>query len=164
MSGKRPIQSLISILGLVLFASFATTSTALAQPCHPEEASWDPSQSYTEGSVVFYNDQWFQARGLNNGKEPGITFEWKDLEEVPDCNQQTQSGGSTTGDPSPDSGSSLCVRPEHWRFSHDYSQGAMVTHGGKVWKAAGATSGDMPGMAEPPSWQLVPDHCSLILD
>ncbi|WP_099092565.1 carbohydrate-binding protein [Marinobacter salinus] len=167
MRDKYSLQRLISILGsvsLAVVASLAIASTAVAQqPCDPEEAKWAPDQHYTKDMVVHHKEHWYQARELNNGKEPGITFEWEELDQTPDCGQPSLPG-NTAERSSAKSGSTLCVRPEHWRFSHGYSTGALVTHGGKVWKATSSTSGDMPGMGEPPSWQLVPDHCSMKLD
>ncbi|WP_417515396.1 hypothetical protein [Marinobacter sp.] len=64
---------------------------------------------------------------------------------------------STTGE-----NSGLCERPEQWLWAETYQKGDMTFHGSKVWKAIEKTSGDMPGMNEPPLWELVDDHCFMV--
>lgn len=57
--------------------------------------------------------------------------------------------------------SGVCERPEQWLYARAYEQGDMAFHGSKVWKAIKDNTGDMPGMNEPPSWELVDGHCAV---
>lgn len=168
--------ALFSVLTSLLFAPGAQ-----AQPCDPEASAWIKDKSYTQGSVVFYKDHWYEARDLNVDGEPGITFHWRALNEVPQCDKKaeekreknapkvaapgsgegTQPGADTGSGKTSESASGLCITPEPWRFLHPYKADELATHGGKVWQAIHPTKGDMPGTVEPPSWQLVPDHCSM---
>lgn len=168
--------ALFSVLASLLFAPGVQ-----AQPCDPEASAWVKDKSYTQGSVVFYKDHWYEARDLNVDGEPGITFHWRTLNEVPQCDKKaeekreenapkvadpgsvegTQPGADTGSGKRSDSASGLCTTPEPWRFLHKYERNELATHGGKVWQAIHSTKGDMPGSVEPPSWQLVPDHCSM---
>lgn len=170
---------------LVLFLVATTSSlSAAALPCDPEASKWIPSRYYPAGTVVFHDGDWYESRELHQGLEPGITFEWIELESVPDCGKPTQaspgtgkneakgsaSGGSKKAVPEkPKAGPSergmndlgQCVKPDPWQFARSYTVGSLVTHGGQIWEAIRPTNGDMPGITEPPRWQLVKEHCAL---
>lgn len=169
MIGLRVSGGFLARLLLVLGLGFS--ASALAQPCDPDEAGWQPTRYYTAGAAVFHEGRWFQARQVNEGKEPGISFDWKELDQAPECDaaQQakqeaaakaaTEAPSGTTG--GQDGNPTLCEEPEQWRFAGDYNPDDLVMHGGMVWKAIGKTRGDMPGMDAPPSWREVEDHCAL---
>lgn len=169
MFGKRFTQPFIRLLSLVLGLGLA--HTALAGPCNPDESGWESARYYRAGAVVFFDGQWFQARQISEGKEPGISFDWKELDGAPECDAEQlakqkpveETSGSTGAGSTPSDGSNptLCVPPEQWRFAGEYRRDNLVTHGGMVWAAERKTSGDMPGMNEPPRWRKVEDHCSL---
>lgn len=169
MFGRRFPHSLTPLL--LLLVGLGLGNTALAEPCDPEESGWESASLYRKGAVVFYDNQWFQARQISEGKEPGISFDWKDLDEVPECDAAQEakqdpveetSGIQTESTSSTDGGNpTLCQAPEQWRFAAEYTEGDQVTHGSMVWEASRKTSGDMPGMNEPPRWREVEDHCSL---
>lgn len=188
MSGKTSLQRLNTMTVLstafTVLAALLFTSSVMAQPCDPDSSTWKPNHSYTQGSVVFYKDHWYEARDLNIDGEPGITFHWRSLEEVPECDkkatEEREKNAPKIATPTPDSDtpsnsggddsegaettSKLCVTPEPWRFLHQYRASELANHGGKVWQAIHTTKGDMPGTVEPPSWELVPDHCSMKLN
>lgn len=169
MFGKRFSQTFTTLL--MLIGGLGLTNTASAEACDPEESRWETTSLYREGAVVFYDNQWFQARQISEGKEPGISFDWKELDEVPECDAEQkarqkpveETSGGPAGDSAPNDGSNpaVCQTPEQWRFAWEYTEGNLVTHGGMVWEAARKTSGDMPGKNEPPRWREVEDHCSL---
>ncbi|MBW0147958.1 carbohydrate-binding protein [Marinobacter arenosus] len=169
MFSKRNSHPFVSLL--LLLVGLGLTTTALAKPCDPDESGWLPSRYYTAGAAVFYEGQWFEARQISEGKEPGISFDWKELDEAPECDAEQRAkqkaAEETTVPPVADPTSSdgdeptVCERPEQWRFAESYIVGSLATHGGMVWEAIRPTSGDMPGMTEPPRWREVEDHCSL---
>lgn len=166
---------------LLMLASLLFASAAQAQSCDPKASAWIQDKSYTKGSVVFYKDHWYEARSLNVDSEPGITFHWRALSDVPECDKKatekreknapkvaapgsvkdTRAGADAGKGKGANSVSGLCVTPEPWRFLHKYNSDELASHGSKVWQAIHPTEGDMPGSVEPPSWQLVPDHCSM---
>ncbi len=170
---------------LVLFLAGATTSlSAAAQPCDPEASEWIPSRYYPAGTVVFHEGDWYESRELHQGLEPGITFEWIELDSVPDCGKPGRApegagkdaagsaangGGGKAVPETPKAGPSergmndlgQCEKPDPWQFSRSYTVGSLATHGGQIWEAIRPTNGDMPGMTEPPRWQLVKEHCAL---
>ncbi|MBZ2169435.1 carbohydrate-binding protein [Marinobacter sp. F4216] len=169
MSGIVARQSLVTTL--LLFLGLGLTTAALAEPCDPDDSAWDPSRYYKAGTAVFHNDRWFEARLVNEGKEPGIAFDWKALDEVPECDSEQKAKqeaaeatepGKQPATPAPgETAPGVCERPEQWRFAAEYEPGNLVMHGGMVWEAIETTGGDMPGMEEPPLWQEVEDHCAL---
>lgn len=169
MFGRRFSQPFTPLLFLLI--GLGLSMNALAKPCDPQTSGWEISRYYTAGTAVFYDGQWFVARQISEGREPGISFDWKELDRAPECDaeqQAKQDAAAKTSQPAvaeptstDDNDSSLCLRPEQWRFAENYAEGALATHGGMVWEAIRKTSGDMPGMEEPPRWQPVEDHCSL---
>lgn len=70
---------------LALLMGAGLAAPALAEPCNPEDAEWIPSRYYPEGSVVYYQDTWYESRALHEGKQPGITFDWRELRDTPEC-------------------------------------------------------------------------------
>lgn len=156
---------------LVLLVGLGLSANALAKPCDPDQSAWDISRYYTAGAAVFYDGRWFEARQISEGREPGISFDWKELDQAPECDaeqrakqeaaEKTSQPAIAEPAPTGESTPALCQRPEQWRFAEKYNEGALATHGGMVWEAVRKTSGDMPGMDEPPRWQPVEDHCSL---
>ena len=164
-------------LVLVLLAA-GLSLPAAAEPCDPEESKWVPSRYYPAGSAVFHKGNWYESRELHQGLEPGITFDWKELDSVPDCEgrkQAVEQSQTEEGQQGPEAGTSqtvgkskrgetasgMCVRPDPWLFSKSYTVGSLATHGGQIWEAIRPTNGDMPGMNKPPRWKLVEDHCSM---
>ncbi len=168
-----------AIIALMLAALSLNVAAA---PCDPDESKWVPSRYYPAGAVVHHDGEWYQSRELHEGLEPGITFDWKQLDSAPECSgeaappapidksdaktgQSAQAGTVTESPDSPAPESSrdneLCEQPDQWLFSESYTVGSEASHGGKIWKAIRPTSGDMPGMNTPPRWQLVEDHCAL---
>ncbi len=158
---------------LLLALGLGWGSAAQAAPCEPGASGWQPTRYYTAGTAVFHKGQWYQARQVSEGKEPGISFDWKKLKAAPECDQsqiekqqaaekpRTKTKGTAgAGNTNP----TLCQRPEQWRFAESYKVGSLATHGGMVWEAVRPTDGDMPGMKEPPHWRPVEDHCSLQLE
>lgn len=171
---------------LALALAGAAALPAVAEPCDPEAAQWIPSRYYPAGTVVYHLGEWFESRELHQGLEPGITFEWIELDSAPDCGRAEAASDAgdgkqdkgDSGNPDPDApakvaqpkagpsergvdASGKCVRPDHWQFSRSYTVGSLTTHGGQIWEAIRPTNGDMPGMTEPPHWRLVQEHCSL---
>ncbi|WP_273208525.1 carbohydrate-binding protein [Marinobacter subterrani] len=160
--------------GFATLLLLAVALTTAAAPCDPEQAGWVPSKYYPAGSVVFYQGDWFESRTLQEGKEPGSAFDWKRLASAPDCGARAANASGTPAANAPKAGTSgqppapgqdevqaLCEPPEPWLFSRSYLVGSLARHGGKVWEAIRPTHGDMPGIAEPPHWKPVPDHCSV---
>lgn len=158
---------------LLLLAS-GLSGPAAAEPCDPDESKWVPTRYYPAGAAVFHKGHWYESRKLHEGLEPGITFDWKKLDSVPDCQGRKQrvdqapadegEEGTQTGASNSKRGetaSGMCVRPDPWLFSKSYTVGSLVSHGGQIWEAIRTTNGDMPGMNKPPRWQLVEDHCAL---
>ena len=173
MLSNRMLLPIMLLPMLLLALGLGWGSAAQAAPCEPEASGWQPTRYYTAGAAVFHDGQWYQARQINEGKEPGISFDWKELKAAPECDSaQTQKqqaaekprtktkGTAGTGNTNPN----LCQRPEQWRFAESYIVGSLTTHGGMVWEAIRPTNGDMPGMKEPPHWRPVEEHCSLQLD
>lgn len=158
---------------LVLMAA-SLSSTAAAETCNPEQATWDPNHFYPEGAVVFHKGDWYESRELHKALEPGITFDWIRLDSVPDCENRPQgrdnskksddtegSQNDSTQSHRGETASGMCIKPEQWLFSKDYEKGDLASHGGQIWEATASTRGDMPDMAEPPLWKLVEAHCAL---
>lgn len=176
---EHTLRSARGFFCLILVLLTATLSApAAAEPCDPEESKWVPTRYYPAGAAVFHKGHWYESRELHEGLEPGITFDWKKLDSVPDCEGRKQPVGQTgTGDgqkgTEADAGqtvgkskrgetaSGMCVRPDPWLFSKSYTVGSLATHGGQIWEAIRPTNGDMPGMNKPPRWKLVEDHCAL---
>ena len=73
---------------------------------------------------------------------------------------ETSTNAASTGQSSNQS-QELCEQPEPWLFYRSYTAGSLTSHGGKIWEATQSTEGDMPGIAEPARWKLVPDHCAM---
>ena len=175
----RNARGFFCLILVLLTAGFSIPATA--EPCDPEESKWVPTRYYQAGATVLHKGSWYESRELHEGLEPGITFDWKKLDSVPDCEDRKQTANQThTGDGQKEAeaagagagktvgkskrgetASGMCVRPDPWLFSKSYTVGSLVTHGGQIWEAIRATNGDMPGMNKPPRWQLVEDHCSL---
>jgi hypothetical protein len=85
-------------LVLVLLAA-GLSAPAAAEPCDPEESKWVPTRYYPAGAAVFHKGSWYESRELHEGLEPGITFDWKELDSVPDCEGRKQPVDQTrTGD------------------------------------------------------------------
>lgn len=165
-------KTLYGALSVILLLAGSATTTAAA-PCDPEQSSWVPGKYYQAGSVVFHEGSWFESRSLQEGKEPGTAFDWKRLVSVPDCGARGENGkvateantaeAGSSGQPptqNPEEAEALCEPPEPWLFSRSYTVGSLTRHGGKVWEAIRPTNGDMPGIAEPPHWKPVKDHCA----
>lgn len=172
MLAQRFFSLTLTILALI----FGISPGAQAAPCDPESSGWQPTRYYTAGAAVYHDGQWYQARQINEGKEPGISFDWKELKAAPECDQaqtekqkaaeqsRTKTKGATANSSSGEGNPALCERPEQWRFAESYIVGSLSTHGGMVWEAIRPTAGDMPGMKEPPHWRPVEDHCSLMME
>lgn len=172
MLAQRFFSSFLAVLVLTLGLSTGVH----AAPCDPEASGWQPTRYYTAGAAVYHEGQWYQARQINEGKQPGISFDWKKLKAAPECDQaQTEkqkaaekprikTKGATAGSGSGEGNPALCQRPEQWRFAESYIVGSLATHGGMVWEAIRPTTGDMPGMTEPPHWRPMEDHCSLMME
>lgn len=89
MLSKRMLLP-IMLLPMLLLA-LGWSSAAQAAPCEPDASGWQPTRYYTAGAAVFHDGQWYQARQINEGKEPGISFDWKKLKAAPECDSaQTQ--------------------------------------------------------------------------
>ncbi|MFO8142142.1 MAG: carbohydrate-binding protein [Marinobacter sp.] len=163
---QGPTQTVFGLLLVIL--ALGMPALASAEDCNPEDHTWAENFYYPAGSVVFHNDSWFESREVHQGKEPGISFDWKRLHSTPDCgadNEQraqpfdateAEQGLTRSGD-----ATEICEQPEQWRFAKTYAEGEMASHGGHVWEALQETTGDMPGVKQPPRWQLVEDHCSI---
>lgn len=81
---------------------------------------------------------------------------------TPDAIKEVEiSPGTTSSGAAGKSESGVCERPEQWLYARAYEKGDMAFHGSKVWKAIKDNTGDMPGMNEPPSWELVDGHCAV---
>ncbi|MGC8119543.1 carbohydrate-binding protein [Marinobacter sp. VGCF2001] len=156
------------IITLMLAALSVSVNAA---PCDPDDVRWNDALFYPEGSVVHHQGQWFESRELHQGLEPGITFDWKQLDATPDCADNVapvaQPGANPAGNgpEAPDTTvgevNGLCERPDQWLFSKEYQAGSEASHGGKIWRALRPNTGDMPGTKTPPYWELVKDHCAL---
>ncbi|MDY6840334.1 MAG: carbohydrate-binding protein [Pseudomonadota bacterium] len=162
---------------VLILLTAGLSASAAAAPCDPEESRWLPTRYYPAGATVFHKGHWYESRELHEGLEPGITFNWKKLNSVPDCQgrkqkvDQTKAGdeqkktgagaSQTAGKSKRGETAGMCVRPDPWLFSRSYAVGSLVSHGSQIWEAIRATNGDMPGMSKPPRWKLVEDHCAL---
>ena len=71
-----------AIIALMLAALSLNVAAA---PCDPDESKWVPSRYYPAGAVVHHDGEWYQSRELHQGLEPGITFDWKQLDSAPEC-------------------------------------------------------------------------------
>src|SRR5690554_7157198 len=71
-----------AIIALMLAALSLNVAAA---PCDPDESKWVPSRYYPAGAVVHHDGEWYQSRELHEGLEPGITFDWKQLDSAPEC-------------------------------------------------------------------------------
>jgi len=173
------IRRFRSLLFLVLLMP-GLSLPAAAKPYDPEQAKWVPTRYYPAGTVVFHQGNWFESRELHEGQEPGTAFNWKRLDSVPDCGAKSDNAGgksgarvdtdasmSETGNSERSTAQSRnpaqepCEQPEPWLFSRSYTVGSLTRHGGKIWEAIRPTSGDLPGIAEPPHWKPVQNHCSM---
>lgn len=166
-------RSIRQILCLALLA--AGSAQLAAKPCDPDTSKWVPSRYYPAGTVVFHKGEWYESRELHQGLEPGITFEWIELDRVPECvtpdaeaaptdaPDRTIPGNAAKAGPSERgvAPTGLCEEPEPWQFSKSYTVGSLASHGGQIWEAIRPTNGDMPGLTKPPHWQLVKQHCAL---
>lgn len=157
---------LFRLLGLALAAlSFQVA----AAPCNPDNAQWNPNQVYPEGAVIFHQGSWYESRELHQGLDPGITFDWKQLDAAPDCANRPTAADTRPATTSAGNTDNLiasrtnpiCEKPDQWLFAKRYSAGSEASHGGKVWRATQSTRGDMPGQSSPERWELVEDHCAL---
>lgn len=161
----REISYLSAMLFLIL--ALGAPAPALAEACDPDDHEWVPSRYYPAGAVVFHEDNWYESRDIHEGKEPGITFDWKRLSSAPDCGNDNprpdpiEPDDVASGVTETDSDTQICERPEQWLFAESYSVGSQVSHGGKIWEAIRESTGDMPGTKTPPRWELVEDHCAL---
>lgn len=158
-----------TIFGLLLvILAFGMPALASAEDCVPEDHEWAETLYYPAGAVVYHNDSWFESREVHQGKEPGISFDWKRLHVTPDCSSDNEQRAQPFDATEADEGmtragdaTEICERPEQWLFAETYVEGDMASHGGKVWQALEETRGDMPGVKQPPQWKLVEDHCSI---
>ncbi|TBW56406.1 carbohydrate-binding protein [Marinobacter halodurans] len=162
-----------TLLFLVLFLTTLDAS-ALERSCTPEDNAWLPGRYYDAGEIVFYDGRWWAAQEWQEGKRPdGGGFAWKPLEKAPDCKPPTRAtvkGKKTgaagnvgkSGKASGKSGAlseADCKPAPDWTFSGTYTVGQWVTYKGQIFKAIRPTTGDMPGVAEPPHWAPVNAHC-----
>lgn len=164
-TAQWPARVLSGLLLVIL--ALGLPALASAQDCVAEDHEWAESQYYPAGAVVYHNDSWFESREVHQGKEPGISFDWKRLHSTPDCSDSEQrpapfdaaeaEQGLTQAGPNAE----VCEQPEQWLFAETYNEGDMASHGGNVWEALEETKGDMPGVKQPPQWRLVEDHCSI---
>ncbi|MBE0487289.1 carbohydrate-binding protein [Marinobacter sp.] len=167
---NKPRSGPVSVFYIFMLVVMALGMPALAsaEDCVAEDHKWSETLYYPAGAVVYHNDSWFESREVHQAKEPGISFDWKRLHATPDCssdNEQrpqpfdaadAEQGMTRMGD-----SAEVCERPEQWLFAETYAAGDLVSHGGNVWKATEETNGDMPGVKQPPRWELVEDHCSI---
>lgn len=167
---SKPNSGPVSIFCMLVLTLLALGMPALAsaEDCVPEDHEWSEALYYPAGTVVYHNDSWFESREVHQGKEPGISFDWKRLHSTPDCSSDNEQRAKPFDAAEADQGmtrageaSEVCERPEQWLFAETYAEGDMASHGGNVWEALEETKGDMPGVKQPPQWKLVEDHCSI---
>src|SRR5690554_4516159 len=82
-----------AIIALMLAALSLNVAAA---PCDPDESKWVPSRYYPAGAVVHHDGEWYQSRELHEGLEPGITFDWKQLDSAPECSGEAASPARPT--------------------------------------------------------------------
>lgn len=171
-----------ALLLLILLTLFASSAQAARKSCSPDDSAWLPSRYYDAGSIVFHDGNWYVAREWQEGRRPGRgEFAWQALDTPPDCARLEKQEGSkpkadkpgrgdndvpvfpadeTTGDMGAVTASETECKPAPtWTFSDSYSVGAWVTHEDQVYRAIRPTTGDMPGVAEPPHWAPVDADC-----
>lgn len=164
-TAQGPIHRLFGLMLVIL--TLGLPALASAEDCNPDQHEWSESLYYPAGTVVYHNDSWFESRDVHQGKEPGISFDWRRLHAVPDCSEEQQrptpfeAEEAEQGLTQAGEDVEVCERPEQWLFAETYAEGDMAGHGGNVWEALEETKGDMPGVKQPPKWRLVEDHCSI---
>lgn len=167
---------LIAPLLLILLALTSLSASALEKSCAEEDNTWLPARYYDAGAIVFYDGQWYAAQEWQEGQRPdGGSFAWKPLDKAPECdpprkntvkaanNANGKSSGKVADGASTGRAGALsekaCKPAPTWTFSDSYRVGQWVTHEGQVYKAIRPTTGDMPGVAQPPHWAPVNANC-----
>ncbi|BES73767.1 hypothetical protein RE428_47850 [Marinobacter nanhaiticus D15-8W] len=171
-----------ALLLLLLLTVFTSTAQAQRTPCSPDDNAWLPGRYYDAGEIVFHGDNWYVAREWQEGRRPGRgEFAWQALDAPPDCARveepmDTEPGLDTSGrgdesvplfpaDKASEDMSEVkasetkCKPAPSWTFSDSYSVGAWVTHEGQIYRATRPSTGDMPGVVEPPHWAPVDADC-----
>lgn len=162
--------SFIAAIALTLIST-----TVAATPCDPDKAKWIPSRYYPADSVVFYKGQWYRSRQVQEGKTPGVAFEWQALKQPPQCqagrsDMALEPAPAHNGTPSASGNgrettarggrpASPCQPARPWNFAESYTVGSLARHEGQTWRAIRPSNGDMPGVTQPPHWQPVDNHC-----
>ncbi len=166
---------LTATLLLFLLSLTALNASALERSCAPEDNAWLPSRYYDAGEIVFYDGKWWAAQEWQEGKRPdGGGFAWKPLDKEPDCKAPAKAKGhgkntgsavgtaddqdAVLGEPG-DRSEADCQPAPDWTFSDTYTVGQWVTYKGQIFKAIRPTTGDMPGVADPPHWAPVKTRC-----
>ncbi|WP_148864671.1 carbohydrate-binding protein [Marinobacter fonticola] len=168
---------------LVLLTLFASTAAGARNPCSPDASAWVPSRYYDAGAIVFHGGDWYVAREWQEGRRPGRgEFAWQALDAPPDCaradvtqaNSEPEADEPGRGDesvpvfPADDvtedintiqSSETKCKPAPTWTFSDSYTVGRWVTYEGQVYRAIRPSTGDMPGVVEPPHWVPVEANC-----
>lgn len=89
----RQIASAYSWPAIITLMLAALSLNVAAAPCDPDESKWAPSRYYPAGAVVHHDGEWYQSRELHQGLEPGITFDWKQLDAAPECSGRGSAPG-----------------------------------------------------------------------
>lgn len=170
-----------ALLLLILLTSLASTTQAARKPCSPDDSTWLPGRYYDAGAIVFHDGNWYVAREWQEGRRPGRgEFAWQALNTPPDCagaarsakaqpKTEQENGNNdvpvfpaeeTTPDGSAlEASQTQCKPAPTWTFSDSYSVGAWVTHEDQIYRAIRPSTGDMPGVVEPPHWAPVDADC-----
>lgn len=164
---------------LLMIAPLSGYAATVPEHCRASDHTWVPAKYYLRESIVFYEDQWYQARQTHEGREPGSgEFAWQALQDTPTCANSSQATTSASKEPSsdvaepattasreikaskPSSGQPNCPRPEDWSFAAVYTIGDYAIHEGLTYKAIRPTNGTLPGTGHPPQWQTAENACT----
>lgn len=171
-----------ALLILLLLTIFTSTAQAQRKICSSDDSAWLPSRYYDAGEIVFHDGNWYVAREWQEGRRPGSgEFAWQALDTPPECARTKESmdteaelskpghgdesvpvfpADKTSGDMGKVKASETECKPAPaWTFSDSYSVGAWVTHEGQIYRAIRPSTGDMPGVVEPPHWAPVDADC-----
>ena len=171
-----------ALLVLLLSTVLASTAQAQRKPCSSDDSTWLPGRHYNAGEIVFHDNNWYVAREWQEGRKPGRgEFAWQALDAPPDCAQVDESmdtrpkvNASGRGDdavpvfPAEETSADMsevkasdteCKPAPIWTFSESYSVGSWVTYEDQIYRATRPSTGDMPGVVEPPHWAPVDANC-----
>ena len=163
-----PHSRQLTLCMLFLISPLSAQAAKASDHCNASDHKWVPAKYYVRESVVFYENQWYQARQTHEGREPGRgEFAWQALQGTPTCAANTdvvESGTAPTAKMAskasePKTHQTDCPQPTDWSFAAVYSIGDYARHEDQTYRAIRPTSGTLPGTGHPPHWQPAESPC-----